>query len=70
MERVRVRSSNIKSVGYDSKTMTLETEFRDGGIYQYFSVAGHVHEGLMRASSKGSYFHDHIKERYRFRKVR
>jgi hypothetical protein len=50
--------------------MTLEIEFTDGGIYQYFSVPAHVHEGLMRASSKGSYFHDHIKERYRFRKVR
>jgi len=70
MDRERVRSSNIRSIGYDPDSMTLEIEFTDGGIYQYFSVPAHVHEGLMRASSKGSYFHDHIKERYRFRKVR
>ena len=70
MDRERVRSSNIKSVGYESDSMTLEVEFRDGGIYKYFNVPAHVHEGLMRAISKGSYFHDHIKERYRFRKMR
>jgi hypothetical protein len=70
MDRERVRSSNIRSVGYDSDDMTLEIEFPDGGIYRYFNVPAHVHEGLMRASSKGSYFHDHIKEHYRFRKVR
>jgi hypothetical protein len=70
MDRERVRSSNIKSVGYDPGDMTLEIEFHDGGIYRYFNVPADVHEGLMRASSKGAYFHDHIKERYRFRKVR
>ena len=70
MERQRVRSSNIRAVGYDSDSMALEIEFQDGGIYQYFNVPAHVHEGLVRASSKGSHFHDHIKEHYRFRKVR
>jgi hypothetical protein len=50
--------------------MALEIEFHDGGVYRYSNVPVHVYEGLLRASSKGSYFHDRIKERYRYRKVR
>ena len=70
MDRQRVRSSNIHSVGYDRETRTLEVEFQTGSIYQYLGVPEDVYDGLMRASSKGSYFHEHIKERYRFRQIR
>lgn len=70
MDRVPVRSSNMRSVGYDRETETLEVEFQSGDIYRYFHVPERVHEGLIRASSKGSYFHDNIRERYRFRKVK
>ena len=70
MERVPVSSSNIRSVGYDKETQMLEIEFDGGGIYQYLNVPEHVYSNLMSASSKGSYFHRHIRNRYRFRKVR
>jgi len=69
VERVRVQSSNIRSIGYDTESMVLEIEFHDGGVYQYSNVPQHVYEGLMLASSKGSYFHQRIKGRYRYRKV-
>lgn len=70
MNRTTVRSSNIQSVGYDPETRTLEGAFHSGGIYQYSDVPETVYQGLMRAISKGSYFHDHIKDRYSFRQVR
>lgn len=70
MIRQPVRPSNIRSVGYDPNTRTLEIEFHSGGIYQYSAVPEIVYQGLMRAFSKGSYFHDHIKDRYSFRQVR
>ena len=70
MNRTPVRSSNIRAVGYDQESRTLEVEFQSGGIYQYSGVPVNVHEGLMRAASKGEYFHDHIKERYPCRQVR
>ena len=38
MDRIQVRSSNIRSIGYDQKTQTLEVEFLKGGVYQYFDV--------------------------------
>ena len=67
MNRTPVRSSNIASVGYENGT--LEIEFVDGGVYQYFNVPEPVYQGLMSATSKGRYFHDHIKDSYQTSKV-
>ncbi len=70
MDRQPVQSTNLRSVGYDATAMTLEIEFHSGGIYQYLSVPVAVYHGLMQAPSKGSYFHDLIRDRYPFRRVR
>lgn len=35
MERLAVVSSNLKSIGYEARTQTLEVEFTDRKIYQY-----------------------------------
>jgi len=70
MDRIPVRSSNIRSVGYDAASRTLEVEFHSGGVYQYSGVPQAIYQGCMRAVSKGSYFHDHIKGRYPDRQVR
>jgi len=69
MRRTPVSSTNIRSVGYDSSSQTLEVEFHNGGIYQYYGVPSSVYQGLMNASSHGSYLAQHIKDRYRYRKV-
>lgn len=69
MMRRPVSSSNIRSVGYDPTTRTLEIEFNSGAVYQYDGVPTTVHAGLMGASSHGSYFHQNIKGRYGDRKV-
>ena len=56
MDRVPVSSRNLASVGYDAANSTLEVEFREGGLYQYFDVPAHEHGALMQASSHGEYF--------------
>ena len=38
MKRAPVDSSSIATVGYDPASRTLEIEFRDGDVYQYFNV--------------------------------
>ena len=38
MDRTPVQSSNIRSVGYDPASRTLEVEFHSSGLYQYSSV--------------------------------
>jgi hypothetical protein len=70
MQRQPVQSSNLKEVGYDAVARVLEIEFHSGGIYQYSNVPETIYLGLLGASSKGSYFHDNIKERYPYRKTR
>lgn len=69
MLRINVSSSNIASVGYDATSQVLEIEFHSGGIYQYFSVPQLEHAGFMNASSHGTYFHEHIKDVYSYRKI-
>ena len=48
MQRTTVSSSNLASVGYDATTETLEIEFQNGAVYQYFSVSVQVYHGLMQ----------------------
>lgn len=69
MQRRPVSSSNLSSVGYDPATRTLEIEFRNGRIYQYLAVPSAVYAGLMASGSKGLFFADHIRGRYRFRQL-
>lgn len=47
----------------------LEIAFHSGGLYQYFNVPESVFHGLMAASSKGRYFHAHIRDRYRYQRI-
>ena len=70
MLRTSVSSSNLSSVGYDADTQTLEIEFLNGTIYQYFNVPPSVYDGLMKANSHGKYFHSNIREAgYSYRKM-
>ncbi len=70
MDRVSVVSTNIRSVGYDPESSTLEVEFNSGSIYQYLDVPESEYEGLMNAASKGRYLNRNIKGRYEDIKVR
>jgi hypothetical protein len=69
MIRQPVSSSDLRSVGYDPATRTLEIEFNSGAVYRYDGVPPALHAGLMAASSHGSYFHQNIKGRYGDRRV-
>lgn len=69
MNRNPVTSSNIASIGYDKVSATLEIEFLNGNIYQYFDVPLMEYERLKSADSYGSYLANNIKGRYRYSKV-
>jgi len=61
MDRTPVQSSNLASVGYEPETSTLEVQFLNGGIYQYYGIPCDIFEGLMAAGSKGSFFQQNIR---------
>ena len=69
MERQSVNSSELRSVGYDVKTRTMEAEFTDGPVYRYFNVPPDAHRQLMAAPSIGAYFNKNIRGVYPYMKV-
>ncbi|WP_442789173.1 KTSC domain-containing protein [Kitasatospora sp. NBC_01302] len=66
MERFIVRSSNIRSIGYDRWSEILEIEFLSGGIYQYRAVPPALHRELMEAESHGRFFAAFIRGKFSF----
>ena len=60
---IPVDSSAIRAVGYDGSTLTVE--FHSGRIYDHPNVPYLVFENLMHSSSKGAYYNQHIRGRYK-----
>lgn len=72
MNRVLVQSSNIVSIGYDETSETLEVEFKDAAVYQYFGVPSQIANEFMNnppEGSHGKYLASNIKGHYRYSKV-
>ena len=69
MNRDPVASSNLVSVGYDDPSQTLEIEFSNGTIYQYYNVGAALYEQLMQAPSKGQYLNVYIRNAYPFSRI-
>ena len=59
-----VESTTLATVAYDQARELLQLEFRSRAIYQYFGVPAAVHEALLGAPSKGSYFNRFIRGRF------
>ena len=64
MLRQVVDSSNLRSVGYDRATATLEVEFKNGGIYRYGDVPAETWNQLRHAESIGKFFQDHVRDHF------
>lgn len=62
MNRSRVASSELKSIGYDPTSLVLEVEFNSGAIYEYRGVPDNVYSGLLTALSHGRYFNEYVKK--------
>ncbi|MGY4516149.1 KTSC domain-containing protein [Lysobacter sp. HA18] len=69
MERIPLDSEALSSVGYDPARQVLEIEFASGSVYQYFDVPEQEVLRMMRAGSRGHYFSERVRDRYRFEQV-
>jgi hypothetical protein len=69
VERKRVNSSRLRSVGYDEKSRTLEIEMSNGQVFQYVGVYPEVHRRLMAAPNPSAFFDDKIAEEYTPKRV-
>jgi hypothetical protein len=69
MRRKPVDSSAMRSAGYDEATRTLEIEFPDGDVYDYFGVPREIWRAFEDAPSKGLFFSGEIRDRFAFERV-
>ena len=64
-EWVNVRSSAIRKIGYDAGPSRMYIDFNDSDPYYTFCrVPEHIFRSFVSARSVGSYYHNHIKDRY------
>lgn len=64
IERKPVLSSNIKAIGYDAASKSLDVEFSSGSVYRYSGVSPEVHASLICAPSIGSHFARQIRNQF------
>lgn len=60
---------NIISYGYDSPSQTLEIEFQDSCIYQYYNVSQNIFDALSKEHFKEEFFTYQIKNLYPYSRV-
>lgn len=65
-----VKSSNIASVGHDPETQTLHVKFHSGGHYMYHKVDPRHFNLFLAAKSKGKYFQEHVRDKFKFTKIK
>lgn len=69
MNRDPVVSSNVESIGYSEDDQTLEIEFKNGAVYQYFDVPENIYHALRDADSIGGYLAANVKGVFRYSRV-
>lgn len=69
IQRNRVNSSNIYSVGYDSESNILQIQFMNNQVYEYYNVPQKVYDEFMKAQSKGKFAIQNIYYSYKYQNV-
>lgn len=68
---VKVSSSAIDAVGFDSENGILYVTFSSGVRYKYFRVPPKIYEGLLKSPSVGKFFDEHVRKAdYRYEEIR
>ncbi len=70
MEWQRLDSSVFASAAYNSATRALYLRFQSRETYCYFEFPPEEYRNFLAAGSKGQYFASHIRDRYRFERLR
>lgn len=63
------KSSNVANLAYDSRTGTLEVEFKSGDRYAYNGITPKHWHDLKHAKSVGGFIHSKIVPKHEGRKL-
>jgi hypothetical protein len=62
-------SSAVTDVTYDAKQRWLFVRFKSGDWYAYFDAPPSLYRAFLAAESKGRFFQEQIRDRYRYELV-
>jgi hypothetical protein len=63
-------STVISNFQYNKVKAALRVIFTTGAVYDYFNVPENEYLAMSNSFSKGIYFNRHIKNRFRFKKIK
>ncbi len=69
IHRVKVTSSNIKEITYNTDDKSMIITFNNNIQYKYFNVENSIFEEFIDAESVGRYFLTEIKGKYESQKI-
>lgn len=64
-----VVSGNLKAIGFDAATETLDVQFASGLIDRYSGVPAKTHQALIGAESVGGFFAKNVRTRFASEKL-
>lgn len=67
IKMTKVTSTSISEIGY--KRRTMHVQFNGGKTYEYKKVPRAMFDALSKASSKGQFFIDNIKDAFNYRLI-
>lgn len=67
MVRSVVASTNIRSIGFSCNT--LEVEFLNGSVYQYYDVPEEHYRNMINYPHPGTYLARHVKGTYLYKRI-
>lgn len=68
MERIKVKSSNVSSIGFQHGI--LEIEFKNKPVYHYKNVPESIFLRMLRTNSKGKFLKLHVENKFKHQKIR
>lgn len=63
-------SSNIKHIIYQPALKIMQVMFVNGRIYWYYKVPRNIYEDFLKATSKGTYFWQNVKDKYTYKRIK
>lgn len=70
LEMIPVSSSNVFEIGYDKESQEVCLRFLNGHIHVYKGVPQFEFDGLLNATSIGSYLHRNYKNVYPYERIK
>lgn len=70
MDRIPLDSTLLAWVSYLPDLRRLRVGLHTGEDYEYFDVPAQTYSGLLAAESKGHYYNRHIRNEFRFQRIK